>query len=279
MQFCRHIHLGCPASVALGAALALAALAPTATADTVRITIHGSVEYNQVTSGVFAGVHANDPVSIEFDVDSTQFADSTNFPTRGYAIVQSSFALNVGAARSGLQSPSVSPTYFVIRNNDPGVDGFFFSVGLELPTSLALSAPGRFGPFGIRYETTYPATRLPSLNILDALGSYDLTGLEVFGFGVTDGPFDAIGMIYESMTIAIFSTCSADLDDDGNFANGGHPDGGVSIEDLLYFLAGFEAGDALVDVDDDGDAGTGTPDGAVTIEDLLFFLARFEAGC
>ena len=52
------------------------------------------------------------------------------------------------------------------------------------------------------------------------------------------------------MTIAIFSTCSADLDNDGNFANGGHPDGGVSIEDLLYFLGGFDAGDARIDIDD-----------------------------
>lgn len=34
-----------------------------------------------------------------------------------------------------------------------------------------------------------------------------------------------------------------------------------------------------VDLDSDGDPATGTPDGAVTIEDLLFFLARFELGC
>lgn len=71
--------------------------------------------------------------------------------------------------------------------------------------------------------------------------------------------------------------CPADLDDDGNFANGGHPDGGVTIEDLLYFLAGFEIGDVAVDLDNG--TGTGTRDGAVTIDDLLFYLVRFEGGC
>lgn len=73
--------------------------------------------------------------------------------------------------------------------------------------------------------------------------------------------------------------CLADLDSDGLFSNGGTPDGAVTIEDLLFMLAAFEAGDVAADLDDDGDPATGTPDGAVTIEDLLFFLARFEAGC
>lgn len=71
--------------------------------------------------------------------------------------------------------------------------------------------------------------------------------------------------------------CPADLDNDGKFANGGAPDGAVTIEDLLYFLVGFEAGNVAVDLDNG--TGTGTHDGAVTIEDLLFFLAHFEAGC
>ncbi len=64
--------------------------------------------------------------------------------------------------------------------------------------------------------------------------------------------------------------CPADLDDDGNFANAGRPDGAVTIEDLLYFLVGFEAGDVAVDLDDDG---------AVDIDDLLFFLPHYEGGC
>ena len=73
--------------------------------------------------------------------------------------------------------------------------------------------------------------------------------------------------------------CQADLDNDGSTANGGLPDGGVDINDLLYFLNAFEAGSAAADLDNDGEPNQGTPDAGVDINDLLFFLSRFEAGC
>jgi hypothetical protein len=79
--------------------------------------------------------------------------------------------------------------------------------------------------------------------------------------------------------LACADGCPADVDNDGVLSNGGTPDGAVTIDDLLYFLMGFEAGDVAVDLDNDGDPAVGTPDGAVTIDDLLFFLARFEGGC
>jgi Tol biopolymer transport system component len=68
--------------------------------------------------------------------------------------------------------------------------------------------------------------------------------------------------------------CVADLDDGSST---GTPDGGVTIDDLLYYLAIFEAGSINADVDDG--SSTGTPDGGVTIDDLLYYLLRFEAGC
>jgi hypothetical protein len=71
-------------------------------------------------------------------------------------------------------------------------------------------------------------------------------------------------------------SCPADLDDGSGV---GIPDGGVDINDLLYFLAAFEAGNAHADLDNDGDPSIGTPDGGVDINDLLFFLARFQSGC
>jgi hypothetical protein len=79
--------------------------------------------------------------------------------------------------------------------------------------------------------------------------------------------------------VTTVATCAADLDNDGDFSNGGSSDGGVDINDLLYFLAGFEIGSSDVDLDNDGDPAVGTPDGGVDINDLLFFLARFEVGC
>jgi hypothetical protein len=69
-------------------------------------------------------------------------------------------------------------------------------------------------------------------------------------------------------------TCVADVDDG---TGTGTPDGGVGIEDLLYYLGLYDAGSVDADVDDG--SGTGTPDGGVGIEDLLYYLVRFEAGC
>lgn len=66
--------------------------------------------------------------------------------------------------------------------------------------------------------------------------------------------------------------CLADLDNDGNYANGFSPDGGVDINDLIGFLGAFEAGSPLANVSDTGGDG-------VDINDLLLFLERFEAGC
>ncbi len=68
--------------------------------------------------------------------------------------------------------------------------------------------------------------------------------------------------------------CPADVDDG---TGSGTPDHGVDINDLLYFLLQYEAGNIAADLDDG--SGTGTPDGGVDINDLLFFLAHYEAGC
>ncbi len=71
-------------------------------------------------------------------------------------------------------------------------------------------------------------------------------------------------------------SCPADLDDDGAFP-GQTRDGGVTIEDLLYFVAAFAQGDLTVDLDNG--TGTGTQDQGVTIDDLVYFLQHFTEGC
>lgn len=75
---------------------------------------------------------------------------------------------------------------------------------------------------------------------------------------------------------AIYNTpfCLADVDDGSGT---GTRDGGVTIDDLLYYLALFTDGDVRADIDDG--TGTAQPDGGVTIDDLLYFLQRFAAGC
>lgn len=85
-----------------------------------------------------------------------------------------------------------------------------------------------------------------------------------------------IGFTGDATGVVIGPTphCRADLD---NGSGQGVPDGGVTNEDLLFFLAMFGAGDIRADLDDG--SSTGTPDGGLTIDDLLFFLEHFVAGC
>ncbi len=106
------------------------------------------------------------------------------------------------------------------------------------------------------------------------------------------GPFEAVTSIGDDASGELYITdivgtnegrvfkivpvpvCIADIDDG---TGTGTPDGGVTIDDLLYFIALFGQGSVASDVDDG--SGTGTPDGGVTIDDLLYFLTRFNAGC
>ncbi len=70
------------------------------------------------------------------------------------------------------------------------------------------------------------------------------------------------------------STCIADCDDGSGT---GTSDGGVTIDDLLYYNDAFLAGSIFADIDDG--SGTGVTDGGVTIDDLLYFITRFQGGC
>lgn len=81
-------------------------------------------------------------------------------------------------------------------------------------------------------------------------------------------------IILDDAATYVAFVCAADVDDG---SGGGVPDGGVTIDDLLFYLQIFEAGDLRSDVDDGTSAGI--RDGGVTIDDLLYFLARFESGC
>ncbi len=85
--------------------------------------------------------------------------------------------------------------------------------------------------------------------------------------------------IYATIRTPVFTPfcrgdCAADMDDGSGT---GTPDGGLTIDDLLHYLALFEQGELCADVDDG--SGAGVSDGGVTIDDLLHYLALFEAGC
>ncbi len=97
-------------------------------------------------------------------------------------------------------------------------------------------------------------------------------------YDVTFIAWDSNGVYVDSAPVTVrfhvFRPCVADVDDGSGT---GTPDGGVTIDDLLYYLSLFEAGVIAADLDDG--SGTGTSDGGVTVDDLLFYLSHFATGC
>ena len=87
----------------------------------VTVTVTGTVEYNQVTSGFLGNVNPGDSVSMTLVVDSESFVDSGSFPTRGYPISTSDFVLSFPTGDLPLQQPFPlgQTPYFTIRDNDP----------------------------------------------------------------------------------------------------------------------------------------------------------------
>ncbi|MFT7669658.1 MAG: hypothetical protein ACI8X5_002363 [Planctomycetota bacterium] len=189
-------------STLLASSLALLTFAGSASAGTgITITITGTVEYNAINPGTLGQFAVDDAVTLQFELDSAVFTNGTNFPTRGYHIDQSSFVLSNGTNQIGLENPFPGTPYFVLRDNDPAVDGFLLSSNVENPFGVELDQTGNFGQFNSSFYVTYGGSMLPSLDILDALGTYDFTGLTVFNWTVDDGPFNPMGMIFEDMTI------------------------------------------------------------------------------
>ncbi len=196
-------------------AVALAAFLLPQRADagvTVEVTVRGTVEFDLLTAPPLGLVADNEHATLKFRVDSDTFVNSGLFPTRGYAIDKASFSLSFDSAAVSLKNPFPAGTtpYFVLRNNDPGVDGFFTSTNVNDPAGQALSQNGSFGALASSFSVTYPSSFLPSLDILDALGTYDYTGLSVFHWSVDDGPVEPMGMIFETLTIATVTTTWTD---------------------------------------------------------------------
>ncbi|MFK8015987.1 MAG: VPLPA-CTERM sorting domain-containing protein [Gammaproteobacteria bacterium] len=184
--------------------LVLATFSLHAAALNVEIRISGAVEFNQINQGELAGANGGDDAEIVFQVSADTFIDSGNFPVRGYEVIAGSFQFTAGDNSVGLADPfpAGQAPYFVIRNNDPAVDGFFLGTNVDgFPNGVPSDSEGLFGAFAPNFSVSYDNDPLPSLDILDALGTYDFAGLTSFNFVVNDGPFDAMGLIFDSMTI------------------------------------------------------------------------------
>ncbi len=187
---------------------AIAGIAASASANELyRIEMNGVIEYNQARDNEFANLLPGDDLSYSFIVDGGVYQDSENFPVRGYEIMNDSFLISGagGSVQAGLADPfpfGATP-YFVIRDNDPAVDGFYLTWGgVDFPGGLPTDQPGLFGdPFEAAFEVSYDGATLGSLDIADATGTYDYTGIQSFYFNLVDLGFEAVGIEYVNMTI------------------------------------------------------------------------------
>ena len=244
----------------LGLGLATAA----AYSDIVRVEITGDVEYNDFVTGTLVGVNDGEPVLLTFDVDSANFSNNPSYPTRGYPILPPSFHLQIGSVNVPLLNPG-STAYFVIRNNDPAVDGFFFSTGTGWPVEVPVSigVPN----YGIAFSRSFTVgTIWPSLDILDALGSWGYEQIGSYNFGIQRGDFSApLGIAYERISVTVYpSQCPGDLNGDSQ----------VDLSDLTITLSNF--GTSAVATMRDGDM---DGDHDVDLSDLTVLLAAFASTC
>jgi hypothetical protein len=163
----------------------------------------------------------------------------------------------------------ISTTLVLNLSVDPGSDAADFTTDILLPIqtdaptgSVVLYSGLDLGWAGSGvFQFTETTTRYNGVIVPARFGAetFGVQGFLLAGSGIV--------VTFEPL-------CVADVDDG---SGAGTPDGAVTINDLLYFLAAFEVGDLAADVDDG--SGTGVQDSAVTIDDLLYFLVRFEAGC
>lgn len=191
------------------AALALTALPAAAmlAGNDVLVEIHGDVYGNQINSGDFANVNAGETVTYSFQLSSSVFTDGT-LSRRGYHIDLSTFNLAFsGGTVVHAQDPYPAgfTPMFVLRDGDPVADGFFITDASVdgFDNGMATDQAGVFGNFVTGFSVSYGGDALGSLDILDALGDYDYTGLTVFGMGIDDGPAESVlGIDFVSMSIS-----------------------------------------------------------------------------
>ena len=190
------------AGVAIGA---LAIPLGVAQAEIVLVEIAGTVEFNQVVAPPIGSLTAGTSVVLSFLLDSDLFVNSPTYPTRGYVIDQKSFSIAGGGVSIGLQSPfpSGEVPYFVIRNDDPAVDGFFIARSVDFPIGVPLGQAGVFGNFSQDFSVTYGGGLLESLDILDAVGTYAYDGLKGYNWTIDDGPFSPVSIGFESISISV----------------------------------------------------------------------------
>lgn len=175
-----------------------------------QVEISGQVQFNDATTLPLLLVSAGSDATITFTVDASDFVDDGSGMARGYVIDMDSFLFQMGSQTPSAQSPlpaGVVP-YFVLHNSAGG-DGFHLGTSTGSANGVPLNVTGTQGQYIGGFSAAYAASTLDSLDIVQAVGTYDLFGLGTFSFGVDESGTEVIGIEYEEMTISIVPAPSA----------------------------------------------------------------------
>lgn len=171
--------------------------------DLVQVTVSGTVFFNGVGDPPLGDVQPGDAGSLSFRVHPNEFVDGVE-NTRGYVIDQSSFVLMLGMVEIGLEDPfpDGETPYFTLADGIPISDRFWVSTSPDSPGGVPLAQD----PIEANVDLGYVGETLNSLEILDALGTYDFDGLTSFAFNLWAIFPDnvVLGLDFEQMTIAEF---------------------------------------------------------------------------
>jgi hypothetical protein len=173
----------------------------------VEVTVTGVVEFNFIGDPPLSDVMSGDAVSMTFLVDANNFVDGIPGDTRGYVIDQSSFWLTFasGVVTQMLLDPFPpgETPFFTLADGIPVSDRFWVSTSTNSPGGVPLEQE----PFEANVDLGYMGDTLDSLDILDALGTYDFDGLTSFGFNLWAIFPDnvALSIEFQQMTIAAVS--------------------------------------------------------------------------
>ena len=180
----------------------------------VDVTATGTVVFNGISDPPLGDVNGGDGVTLTFCVNSDDFDEGVPGDTRGYVIDPDSFSLSFDTpVDQGLLDPLPGTAYFTLVEGFPVSDGFFVSTSPMSPGGVPLEQTD----YQLNYDLGYVGETLTSLDILDALGSYDFTGLTRFGFNIWRIAPDNVQMDidWSGMTITEGTTCGGDGGDGG----------------------------------------------------------------
>jgi hypothetical protein len=176
-------------------------MAAAAQADVVTVTTNGSVVFNAIGDPPLSTIGSGEQVTVTFNVDSNNFVEGVPVIDQPSFVLGFSSGLNMGLLDP---FPPGETPYFTLVDGFPVSDGFFVSTSAVSPGGVPLEQD----PINFNLDLGYEGSTLGSLNILDALGTYDFTGLTRFGFNLWRNFPGNVGMEidFAQMTIMLGPT-------------------------------------------------------------------------